>query len=102
MNIQNTTSSNRVRKLLHYWFVQYNPLYFFSALCVLLGMFLVTRELPPLNWRQGQLFISGVMQAYELILIAGAALLFRGASQTVARYLSSARQSDGSSGLYRL
>jgi len=83
MNQQKTTpsSSNRLRQLLHYWFVQYNPLYFFSALCVLLGMFLITRELPQLNWHQGHIFASAVMQIYELMLIAGAALLFRGASQ---------------------
>ncbi len=83
MNQQKTTpsSSHRLRQLLHYWFVQYNPLYFFSALCVLLGMFLITRELPQLNWQQGHIFASAVMQAYELMLISGAALLFRGASQ---------------------
>ena len=83
MNQQTTTpsSSHRLRQLLHYWFVQYNPLYFFSALCVLLGMFLITRELPQLNWQHGHIFASAVMQVYELMLIAGAALLFRGASQ---------------------
>jgi hypothetical protein len=83
MNQQKTppSSSHRLRQLLHYWFVQYNPLYFFSALCVLLGMFLIARELPQLNWQQGHIFASAVMQVYELILIAGAALLFRGASQ---------------------
>ncbi len=83
MNQQKTTpsSSQQLRQLLHYWFVQYNPLYFFSALCVLLGMFLITRELPQLNWQRGHIFTSAVMQVYELILIAGAALLFRGASQ---------------------
>ncbi|MDM8555452.1 hypothetical protein QUF75_12030 [Desulfococcaceae bacterium HSG7] len=83
MNQQKTTSSSshRLRQLLHYWFVQYNPLYFFSALCVLLGMFLITRELPQLNWQHGHIFASAVMQVYELMLISGAALLFRGASQ---------------------
>jgi len=44
-------------------------------------MFLITRELPQLNWHQGHIFASAVMQIYELVLIAGAALLFRGASQ---------------------
>ena len=83
MNQQKTTpsSSHRLHQLLHYWFVQYNPLYFFSALCVLLGMFLINRELPQLNWSRGLIFTSAVMQGYELMLIAGAALLFRGASQ---------------------
>ena len=60
--------------LFHRWFVQYNPLYFASALCVLGGVFLVTRE--PGNWDTGQLALAGVLQLYELALIAGAAILF--------------------------
>ena len=60
---------------LYYWFVQYNPLYFFSALCVLLGMHLVTAELP--DWYTGQLIVVVVMHLYEFCLIACAALLFR-------------------------
>ncbi|MBW2208009.1 MAG: hypothetical protein JRG79_13955, partial [Deltaproteobacteria bacterium] len=63
--------------LLHYWFIQYNPLYFFSALCMLGGMFLLSRGLTEMDWHGGQLFLTGVVQTYEIILIAGAALLFR-------------------------
>jgi hypothetical protein len=61
-------------QLFHRWFVQYNPLYFASALCVLAGVFLLTRDLG--DWDTGQLALAGVIQVYELALIAGAAFLF--------------------------
>ena len=32
-------------ELIHYWFVQYNPLYVFSALCVLGGVYFLAVEL---------------------------------------------------------
>lgn len=60
---------------LYDWFVRYNPLFFFSALCVLLGMYMVTSELP--DWYSAQLILAGVMHGYEICLITGAALLFR-------------------------
>ena len=67
----------RLRKLLHYWFIQYNPLYFVSALCVLFGMFLVSRGLVEMGWTRGQMLLTAVIQAYEILLIVGAAILFR-------------------------
>lgn len=70
-----------LHKKLHYWFVQYNPLYFFSALCVLFGMFLISRGLGEMDWHQGQLLLTAVMQLYEILLITGGALLFRAAGQ---------------------
>ncbi len=70
-----------LQKKLHYWFVRYNPLYFFSALCVLYGMFLISRGLAEMGWREGQLLLTGVSQLYEILLIAGAGLLFRVAGQ---------------------
>lgn len=72
---------DRLQRHLHYWFVQYNPLYFFSAFSVLLGMFLVSRGLSEMEWQKGQLLLTVVMQSYEILLIAGAALLFRVAGQ---------------------
>jgi len=88
MNSKNTAESQThswlppwFQKWLYNWFVRYNPLYFFSALCVLLGMFLISRELTDLGWRQWQLLLAAIMQAYEILLIAGAAILFRLASQ---------------------
>jgi hypothetical protein len=71
----------RYQSIVYDWFIRYNPLYFFSALCVLFGMFLVSQGLNALAWTRGQLVLTGVMQVYELLLIAGAALLFRKAAQ---------------------
>lgn len=71
----------QVRKRFHYWFVKYNPLYFFSALCVLFGVFLISKGLSELDWGRGQLFLTVVMQVYEIILIVGGAVLFRIAGQ---------------------
>ena len=68
------------RELLHYWFVQFNPLYFISALCMLFGVFLVARNmetLAPRSPERVQLVLFVVIQAYEWMLIGGAALLAR-------------------------
>jgi len=48
--------SEKLREKLHYWFIQYNPLYFFSALCILFGVFLISKGLPELNWQRGNPF----------------------------------------------
>ncbi len=76
-----TNQLERVRGLLHYWFVQYNPLYFVSALCVLCGTFLVTNGLETIGWEQGQILLTIVIQTYEILLLIGTALLFRVAGQ---------------------
>jgi len=76
-----TNQLERVRGLLHYWFVQYNPLYCFSALCVLCGTFLVTNGLETIGWEQGQILLTIVIQAYEILLLISTALLFRVAGQ---------------------
>lgn len=60
--------------IFHRWFVQYNPFYFASALLVLAGVFLVTRD--PDRWEEGHLALAAVIQLYEHALIAGAGLLF--------------------------
>ncbi len=54
---------------------QHIPPYFFSALCVLFGMFLVSQGLREMEWKQGQIILTVVIQCYEILLIAGAALL---------------------------
>lgn len=64
--------------LLRYWFVQFNPLYFISAFCVLYGVFLVARNistLDPASPERAQLVLFGVIQAYEALIIGGAAFL---------------------------
>ena len=71
----------KLKKKLHYWFIQYNPLYFFSALCILFGVFLISKGLPELDWQRGQFLLTAVMQFYEILLIAGSALLIRIAGQ---------------------
>ncbi|MCP4350590.1 MAG: hypothetical protein GY795_34415 [Desulfobacterales bacterium] len=65
----------------HRWFVQYNPLYFFSALCVVFGVFLVSRGMDEKDWVQGEIILTGVIELYEILLLAGAALLFCKARQ---------------------
>ena len=73
--------SEQFQKGIHYWFIQYNPLYFFSALCVLFGMFLVSQGLAETSWELGQIVLTVVIQVYEILLIIGASLLFREAKQ---------------------
>lgn len=63
-----------VTVLWHRWFVQYNPFYLASAMFVLGGVYLVTRN--PADWDGEQLVLAGVIQLYELALIAAAAFLF--------------------------
>ena len=83
LNLQEkyTDGEEEEHGLLHYWFVQYNPLYFFSALCVLAGVYLMSRGLDSLGFRAGQLILVEVVQAYEILLIVGAGLLYRVAGQ---------------------
>jgi hypothetical protein len=62
---------------MHRWFVQYNPLYLISALCVLLGVYLVSNSLGDVESRRGEIWLALVIQVYELMVIAAAALLYR-------------------------
>ena len=69
-------------ELIHYWFVQYNPLYFFSAFCVLAGVSLLALEIDGSavgginrDWSLAQVFLFAVIQSYELLLIAAAGFL---------------------------
>lgn len=64
------------RALLHRWFVQYNPCYFASALCTLAGVFLLAHELPPDSFLS-KLWVAASAEGYQLLLMAGAALLLR-------------------------
>ncbi len=69
-------------ELIHYWFVQYNPLYFFSAFCVLAGVSLLALEIDgsavggiDRDWSLAQVFLFAIIQFYELLLIAAAGFL---------------------------
>ena len=66
-----------MRRLLHHCFVQYNPLFFFSALCFLGGVALVSHAFAALKIGREFMSLAGVVQAYELAVILGAALLYR-------------------------
>jgi len=67
-----------LRQVLLHFFVDFNPLYFISAVCVLYGIFLIDRNieqlgLPTIEAQQFVLF--GVIQLYEILVIAGSAFL---------------------------
>lgn len=62
--------------ILRRWFVQYNPCYFASALCILAGVFLLARELPSDSFTS-KLVVAASAEAYQLLLMAGAAVLLR-------------------------
>jgi hypothetical protein len=69
-------------ELIYYWFVQYNPLYFFSAFCVLAGVYLLALELDGNalgaadgDWSLALVLLFSVIQLYELLLIAAAGFL---------------------------
>ena len=67
-----------MRKLMLHFFVDFNPLYFISAFCVLYGVFLVARNIEDLGLQTieaQQFLLFGVIQTYELLVIAGAAFL---------------------------
>jgi hypothetical protein len=59
--------------LLVRWFVQYNPLFTASALCVLGGVLLLQQTLGD----GGGLLLTGVVELYQWLVIGTAALLYR-------------------------
>lgn len=65
----------------HRWFVRYNPLYFASALLVLLGVYLVGLGLQDIGRADARVELTWVIEIYQVLLIAAAALLMRGANQ---------------------
>jgi hypothetical protein len=71
------TLADRFAVLSDIWFKRYNPFYFFSALCIFSGVFLLSQGLDEIGWRGGEFVLFGIVQAYEILLIAGAWLLFR-------------------------
>ena len=68
--------------LLKHWFVVYNPLYFISAMCFVFGVFMVSRGMNDIDWVDGQIVLTGVIELYEFALLAGSFFLYRIASQT--------------------
>jgi hypothetical protein len=66
-----------MRRLLHRWFVQYNPLYLLSAALVLRGVNVVSRELLERGHVIAELAGPAIAEIYAWSLIGGAAILFR-------------------------
>jgi len=72
-----SAGGDRLQQLLHRWFVEYNPAYFASALCLLAGIFLISDGMGGAEERSGEIWLFGIVQLYELLLIGGAAFLYR-------------------------
>ncbi len=66
-----------MRRLLHRWFVQYNPLYILSAALVLRGVHQIEGALTSAGYGYAQLGVPAVVEVYAWLLIGGAALLRR-------------------------
>src|SRR5262245_6305543 len=64
------------QRLLHRWFIEYNPLYLVSAALVLLGVNQLSPELKQ-EGSFGMLVGAAIAELYAWALIAGAALLTR-------------------------
>jgi len=47
----------RLSDLFEIWFVQYNPLFFFSAFCILTGVFFMSQGLKDVAWKQGEFLL---------------------------------------------
>lgn len=64
-------------RLLHRWFVEYNPLYLLSAALVLVGVNLLSSALAGESFVLAQLGVPIVAEVYGWALIGGAAVLVR-------------------------
>ncbi|MGD2271515.1 MAG: hypothetical protein PVI06_14020 [Desulfobacterales bacterium] len=71
-----------IHRLLYEWFVKYNPLYFISAACFVFGVFLVSKGMHNINWIDGQIILTAVIESYEILLLAGSFILYRVFAQT--------------------
>ncbi len=65
------------QKLLHRWFIEFNPLYLVSAACVLAGVTLISRGLAYEDGVFMQVAVAAIADVYAFALIGGAALLTR-------------------------
>lgn len=65
------------QRLLHRWFVEYNPLYLVSAMFVLAGTILSSRGLASEGSLYGPLGVAAIAEVYAVALVLGAALLAR-------------------------
>jgi hypothetical protein len=70
-------ANDNLEKILNYWFVQYNPLYFISVLCFLFGVYLVSTGLNKIQFIEGQIFLTLTIEVYEILLLSGSFILYR-------------------------
>jgi hypothetical protein len=66
-----------LRRLMHRWFVEYNPLYLLSAALVLGGVNLISRGLAREGASSLELWLAVITELYAWALVFGAALLTR-------------------------
>ncbi|WP_394840890.1 hypothetical protein LZC95_27920 [Pendulispora brunnea] len=64
-------------RLLHRWFIEYNPFYLCSATLVLVGTMIWSRGLAQEGSVYGSLGVAAVAELYAMALLGGAALLTR-------------------------
>jgi len=67
-----------LKKILHHFFVEFNPLYLISALCIFYGVFMVANNLQAIDQAStlsGEIILFLVLQVYEATIIAGIAFL---------------------------
>jgi hypothetical protein len=67
------THPSLLRPLLYRWFVQYNPFFTASALCVLGGVLVLSRALGVGSER----LLTVVLEMYQWLLVGGAGVLYR-------------------------
>jgi hypothetical protein len=72
-----TPDTDFARRLVHRWFIQYNPLYILSAVLVLVGLTLLSRACAYAPANAMQLVVPGVTELYAFALVGSAALLTR-------------------------
>ncbi len=71
-------SPSAARRLMHRWFVEYNPLYLVSAMLVLAGMTLLSNAAAKAGTGEREIgWVPLIAEAYAFALIGGAALLTR-------------------------
>jgi hypothetical protein len=63
--------------LAHRWLLEHNPLYLISAAAVLLGVYLLSDALSRDEAIDAELWLTAATEAYQALLIGGAALLYR-------------------------
>lgn len=66
-----------LRRLMHRWLVEYNPLYLLSAALVLGGVIVISHELAQVHDARGQLGVAVIAEIYAWALVGGAAFLQR-------------------------